>query len=105
MGSAKHRLGVATQAGAFLFQPFVAANLYHEWAGDARTVFTPISVGGGTGPALPIDTTRVGTFAQASVGVGWQVPGTGWTGYARSDAKFGPNIEGWTLTAGLRYNW
>ena len=55
--------------------------------------------------ALAIASTRIGTFEQASVGVGWQVPNTGWTGYVRSDAKFGQKVEGWTLTAGLRYNW
>jgi hypothetical protein len=96
------RAGVATQAGGVVLQPFVAANVYHEWAGDAQTLFTPVTAGA---PTLTIDTTRVGTFEQASVGVGWQVPGSGWTGYLRSDAKFGPQVEGWTLTAGLRYAW
>jgi hypothetical protein len=97
------RAGVVTQAGGVVLQPFVAANVYHEWAGDARTLFTPAIAAMPT--TLAIDTTRVGTFEQASVGVGWQVPGTGWTGYVRSDAKFGRQVEGWTLTAGLRYNW
>jgi outer membrane autotransporter protein len=93
---------MATQAAGIVLQPFVAGNVYHEWAGDTREVFTPI-----TPVATPqlIDSTRIGTFGQASVGVGWQVPNTGWTGYVRSDAKFGQNVEGWTLTAGLRYNW
>jgi outer membrane autotransporter protein len=99
------RAGVATQAGNVLLQPFVAANVYHEWAGDARTRFTTIPAAGGAAQTLAIDTTRIGTFEQASVGVGWQVPGSGFTGYVRTDAKFGRQVEGWTLTAGLRYNW
>ena len=60
-------------------------------------------------PVLPIDTTvqnstsRVGTYEQYSVGVSASVINTGMLGYVRADFRDGPQLTGWGLSGGLRY--
>ena len=56
-----------------------------------------------SGAAIPVTTTRVGTFYQASAGISGQVLNTGLLGFVRGDARFGENLSGWSLLAGGRY--
>lgn len=106
LGRVGLRAGVSMQAGDIVLQPFAAINLFREWAGDAQTLFTPKALAGApAAAALPLTASRVGTFAQASLGLGVQSPGGRWAGYARADANLGGEVKGWGLTAGLRYNW
>jgi hypothetical protein len=50
-------------------------------------------------------TSRIGTFAQYGVGTGLVFGNSGWLGYGRLDYRTGENIEGYSVNAGLRYNW
>ena len=45
----------------------------------------------------------VGTYGVYSLGALGAVKGTGWLGYLRVDYTNGPNINGWTGTGGIRY--
>jgi len=50
-------------------------------------------------------TSRMGTFAQYGVGTALVCGSSGWLGYGRFDYRTGENIEGYSVNAGLRYNW
>jgi opacity protein-like surface antigen len=48
-------------------------------------------------------TSREGTFGHLGLGLAGVILDTGWLGYARVDYRFGENIEGISVNAGLRY--
>jgi len=48
-------------------------------------------------------TTTFGTYGQYSLGVSAALAGTGWLGFARGDYRKGPNLEGYSGTGGIRY--
>jgi opacity protein-like surface antigen len=50
-----------------------------------------------------MSSSRIETYGQFAVGVAGQIINTGWLGYARVDYRVGPDIEGWSVNAGLRY--
>ncbi len=94
------------------WQPFAAASVWHEFAGNSTATYTaptftngPGSFPNGTGGAVSgsLSTTRVGTYGQYSAGVLGSVPNSPWLGYVRLDYKAGENIEAWGFNAGLRY--
>lgn len=119
--SVRFGTNVTTQYAAV--QPFITASVYREFAGDVttniRTNFgagcslvnvsiggVPICSGGASTVqdlSSTVSTSRVGTYGQISGGFAAQLLNTGWLGYARGDYRFGENIDGWTLNAGLRY--
>ena len=78
-------------------QPFGTASVWHEFAGDTMTTFALPAT------SVPIGVTRVGTFGQVGAGFSGQVLNTGLIGYLRGDYRVGPNISGYDLVAGLRY--
>ena len=45
----------------------------------------------------------MGTYGQFALGTAAAIINTGWLGYARVDYKVGEDIEGWSVNAGLRY--
>src|SRR5262249_30661046 len=45
----------------------------------------------------------IGTYGQFTLGTAAVVGNTGWLGYGRVDYRTGDNIEGWSVNAGLRY--
>ena len=47
----------------------------------------------------------IGTFGQFAVGFSTQSPKSGFTSYVEADLRTGSNIQGWGLTAGLRYSY
>ena len=98
LGRIGMRGGFTVQNGPLVFQPYASLNLFHEFDGPVSTEFTAGNA------AFTILSSRVGTFGQGGVGIGVQAPGIGLTGYVRTDARFGQNIQGWTLTSGLRYS-
>ncbi|MEZ5787727.1 MAG: outer membrane beta-barrel protein [Xanthobacteraceae bacterium] len=109
------RVGRTFTAGNLALQPFATASFFHEFAGDVESsyttcqncVFQPL-VGGGAVPVTDTfksGTTRVGSWGQYSLGVAGQVINTGWLGFVRGDYRNGENIDGWTLNAGLRYQY
>ena len=46
---------------------------------------------------------RVGTYGQFALGTAAAIINTGWLGYTRVDYKVGEDIDGWSVNAGLRY--
>jgi hypothetical protein len=82
-----------------VWQPFVAASVWHEFASDARLNFTSAA----NLPIFDLTASRIGTYGQYAFGLSGQVRNTGWLGYARFDYRNGENVEGWGVNAGLRY--
>ena len=102
------RVGTTVEAGNVVYQPFIAASVWHDFASNitgtyqscANCLFfggVPASVTGS------ISTTNVGTFGQYSVGLSGQVVNTGWLGFVRLDYRDGSNLQSLSGTAGIRY--
>ncbi len=105
LGRASVRIGTNITSGHILLQPFFTASIFHEFAGDVHTRISANNFGGFVGPAITADvsTSRVGTYGQFAVGSAAAIANTGWLGYARFDYRVGENIDGWSVNAGLRY--
>ena len=100
LGRASIRVGTNFTTGHIAWQPFATASVFHEFAGDVSTTLT-------TQPGVGINgiltTSRVGTYGQFGLGSAAVIANTGWLGYARVDYRIGENIEGWSVNAGVRY--
>jgi len=108
------RIGTTVDSGNFVFQPFAAASVWHEFGpsitGNAATcpglTTTQSCAFLGNTPetiAASFATSTFGTFEQYSVGVSGQLKGTGWVGFLRADYRDGPNLIGISGTGGIRY--
>ena len=85
-------------------QPYVSGDIWHEFDGTTTTHFNQLSSAGLS--TLPgISSTGVGTFGQFSIGFSTQSPKSGFTSFVQADLQTGSNIQGWGLTAGLRYSY
>jgi outer membrane autotransporter protein len=85
-------------------QPYVSGNVWHEFDGSTTTHFYQLSSAGLS--TLPgIYSTGVGTFGQFSIGFSTQSPKSGFTSFVEADLQTGSNLQGWGLTAGLRYSY
>jgi opacity protein-like surface antigen len=112
IGRLSVRAGKTIETPNVIWQPFFAASVFHEFAGNVVTNSTSLAntlfVNGG-GHQFPAQfsqqtsTSRVGTYGQYSLGVAAQLVNTGWLGFVRVDYRNGENVEGWTGNAGLRY--
>ncbi|WP_041777847.1 autotransporter domain-containing protein [Beijerinckia indica] len=80
-----------------VMQPFLIANVWREFAGDAKSTFNA------NGSAVPISLTRVGTFGQVGLGFSSSVLNTGLVGFFHGDYRLGDQFRGYALNAGLRY--
>jgi opacity protein-like surface antigen len=107
LGRLSLRLGKTIETPNLIWQPFASASVFHEFAGNATATAFGGAFAGVTAVNLAIQSssTRIGTYEQYSLGVAGQVVNTGWLGYVRADYKDGPNIQGWGLSAGLRYQY
>ena len=112
LGRASLRVGRNIAVDGYVFQPFVTASVFNEFAGQVTTnINTNLEnfAGGGTGLLAPFDSTvalrssRIGTYGQFAAGVAGQIVNTGWLGYVRGDYRIGDRIEGFGVSAGLRY--
>ena len=112
LGRASLRIGTNFTAGQIAWQPFVTASVFHEFAGkvDTTTSSCLLAIVGASVCGVPgLDftantaTSRVGTYGQYAIGTAAAIINTGWLGYARFDYRSGENIEGWSVNAGLRY--
>ncbi len=84
--------------------PYVSGNFWHEFDGTTTTRFYQLSSAGFS--TLPgIYSSGIGTFGQFAVGFSTQSPKSGFTSYVEADLRTGSNIQGWGLTAGLRYSY
>ena len=110
IGRAGLRVGTTFVSGNMLWQPFAAASVWHEFKGGWSAnysscpncifqppTFTPSRL------TATMDGSGIGTYGVYSVGVAGQIVNTGWLGYARLDFEEGPEIQGWTVSGGLRY--
>src|SRR6185369_251003 len=120
LGRASIRVGTALTDGNVTWQPFVTGTVFHEFAANATATSriegpdavpcipgpiipcpTPTNPNNYKGQLLNAETTRIGTYGQ--VGVGTTTAYGNWLGYGRLDYKFGENVEGWNVSAGVRY--
>jgi opacity protein-like surface antigen len=106
------RVGTSFGFGALTVQPFAAASVWHDFAGNATAHFTTCpGCAAITGPFPPIPAaltdafsgTNIGTYGQYSVGAAASIANTGWIGFVRADYRSGPNLNGWDGTGGIRY--
>jgi Autotransporter beta-domain len=105
IGRAGIRVGTSVTTGNIVFQPFVSASVWNEFASDTTSTFSTIQCpcGHGVPVSLDVSTTRIGTFGQFGLGTAAQILNTGWLGFVRADYRTGENIQGWDLTGGIRY--
>jgi outer membrane autotransporter protein len=106
------RFGTTVDAGSVVWQPFAAVSVWHEFGPNVTSNFATcpgcygLSTFGGFVPVTissASSTTNIGTFGQYSLGVSVTAPGTGWLGFARVDFRDGPDLQGWSGTGGIRY--
>ena len=104
LGRASLTLGTNFTSGGVAWQPYFTASVFHEFADDVTTTLTGLPAFNvfGIAPGT-LTTSRVGTYGQFALGTAAAIVNTGWLGYARVDYKVGENIEGWSVNAGLRY--
>jgi outer membrane autotransporter protein len=85
-------------------QPYVSGDFWHEFDGTTMTHFYQFSSAGFS--TLPgISSTGVGSFGQFAVGFSTQSPKLGLTSFVQANLQTGSNLQGWGLTAGLRYSY
>jgi opacity protein-like surface antigen len=108
IGRLSVRVGTTVATPNVVYQPFVSASVFHEFAGDVVANFAFCPTCAFVGP-FPVQfsqtsrTTRVGTYGQFSAGLAGQIVDTGWLGFVRADYKIGDNINGYAGNVGLRY--
>jgi opacity protein-like surface antigen len=111
LGRASVRLGTSLPlaGGQIVAYPFVTASVFHEFEGNVNASITTTGIfftpsgdyhfqGGGK-----ITASGIGTYGQFGGGSAFQLADTGWLGFARFDYRTGENIQGYSLSAGLRY--
>jgi autotransporter-associated beta strand protein len=95
---------VYTFSDNLLVQPYVSGNIWHEFDGSTTTHYYQFSTAGLS--TLPgIYSTGVGTFGQFAIGFSTQSPKPGFSSFVEADLQAGANLQGWGLTAGLRYSY
>jgi opacity protein-like surface antigen len=112
LGRLSVRVGTTFTDGRVVWQPYFTASVFHEFAGDvnARSLSTGNVDNLGApnndinGIALATKSEGgIGTYGQFAAGTAVVLGNTGWLGYARADYRIGDNLEGWSINAGLRY--
>ena len=112
LGRLSLRVGTTVQHAGIAWQPYFTASVFHEFSGDVTAA--SVSSNNVDGGGLPNDNingialvTRseggVGTYGQFALGTAAVLGNSGWLGYGRVDYRIGENIEGWSVNAGLRY--
>jgi outer membrane autotransporter protein len=98
IGSLRLRLGTSFAANSnLILRPSIQGGVWYEFSGDGAGTFIDSS-----GGAAVFGVTNIGTFGQVGVGLSGQALDTGLLGYVRADYRFGENIQGGSLTGGLR---
>ena len=103
LGRASIKVGTSTALGnGIVAYPFASASVFQEFAGNVTA-----SVSQGAGSPIPIDGTltagRIGTYGVFSAGSAFVLADTGWLGFGRVDYRTGADIQGISVTGGLRY--
>jgi outer membrane autotransporter protein len=97
IGRAGVRIGTSLTANNMLWQPFVTANLLHEFESDASANYVDVR-----GIPVPLATTRIGTFGQLGLGLTIAIPESGIVGFVRGDFRFGENVSASAVVGGVR---
>jgi opacity protein-like surface antigen len=111
LGRASLKLGTSLPlaGGQIVAYPFLTASVFHEFEGtvNASVATTGIFVTPagdyhfqGSGKIVA---SGIGTYGQFGGGSAFQLADTGWLGFARFDYRTGENIQGYSVSAGLRY--
>jgi outer membrane autotransporter protein len=106
LGRVGVRVGTSVESGNVVLQPFASASIFHEFQGGVtaslKSDFSAIGLGLPT-LSSGVSTSNLGTYGQFGLGIMAQVMDTGWLSYLRIDYRTGDNIEGWSATGSLRY--
>jgi hypothetical protein len=123
LGRATLRVGTTVSLGDVVWQPFVAGTVFHEFAKDVKatsslsrdnlvvinancpTNSSPDSCAAFGVTQMSTSTSRIGTFYQYGVGTAIVLGNSGWVGFGRADYRMGENVEGYSVTGGIRYHW
>jgi opacity protein-like surface antigen len=113
------RVGTTIDAGNITWQPFASVSVWHEFGPNVTSLYNTCSsnvpgVGGCAffhpgGTPLPTvfsaatTSSTFGTYGQYSVGFSAVQAGTGWLGFGRLDYRNGDNLQGFSATGGVRY--
>jgi opacity protein-like surface antigen len=102
------RTGTSFSYGSLSLQPFVAASVWHDFAGNAAANFTTCRGCATIGPTPAVlsdafSGTNIGTYGQYSAGLSAKIADSGWIGFVRADYRNGPDLTGWDGTGGVRY--
>jgi opacity protein-like surface antigen len=105
LGRASFTVGTNFTSRGVAWQPYFTASVFNEFAGSvtARSVVANTGNPALDGLRLTTSTDRVGTYGQFALGTAAAIINTGWLGYTRVDYKVGEDIDGWSVNAGLRY--
>jgi autotransporter-like protein len=107
LGRASVRIGTTFTTGFLSWQPYTTASVFREFAGpvSTRSEITEDAYIGNIGRVMTTTVSRIGTYAQYSVGTVLVLGNSGWLGYGKVDYKTGENVEGVGGNVGLRYQW
>jgi opacity protein-like surface antigen len=111
LGRASVKLGTSVPllGGQVVAYPFLTASVFHEFLGNATATLVSNGTFPAFGTSIPfqgigtLTTSSVGTYGQFGAGSAFQLSNTGWLGFARVDYRTGENIQGYSVSAGLRY--
>jgi outer membrane autotransporter protein len=108
LGYVGARLGTAFATSSLAFQPYVAASLWRQFAGNINGTLVcntvPTCPTASEGNTMQASVSQIGTFGQFGVGVAGQLLKTGLVGYVRADLRDGSGYEAHSFTGGLRYS-
>jgi opacity protein-like surface antigen len=108
LGRAGLRVGATVDSGNMVLQPFASVNVFHDFSGSWSGTYSscPGCIFLGPTPSqltATMNGSGVGTYGVYSLGLAGQIKDTGWLGYIRLDYSNGANLEGWTGSGGIRY--
>jgi opacity protein-like surface antigen len=105
LGRLSFTVGTNFTSHGVAWQPYFTASVYNEFAGNVHATSVVANTGNVfiEGLRLNTSTERVGTYGQFALGTAAAIINTGWLGYARVDYRVGEDIDGWSVNAGLRY--
>jgi opacity protein-like surface antigen len=107
LGRLSVRGGTTIASGNMIWAPFATLSVYHEFQGAVTSAFDGALVDQAFGlsgsPSGLVSSTNIGTYGQIGLGISGQIVNTGFLGYLRGDYRDGDNIHGYSVNAGIRY--
>ena len=100
IGRLSVKAGTTVDTGNIILQPFGTASVFREFEGNPTGT---VNADGPPATSANFAMTGLGTYGQFGLGLAGQLKDTGWLGYIRADYRTGENIQGWSVSGGLRY--